>query len=318
MTRASLVFVALVGVSACSAKPEPPKEADLGGVAVARVGRQTLGINQVVSVAKAQGVEPAEALDRLIEDALFAQAAMDKHLDDGLGTQSRMRAARVRWAERQFLYAAQAKGPPSPADIAEAKRVNWRAYDRPDAVRVVHALVKPTGARDANYGRVAREQAEKLRPVLLGAANEAEFLKLAKTVPGPYEVEAQAIPPIADDGYTTEGEGGIMDLAFTKAAFAIARPNDTSPVIESPFGFHIIRLVERIPPKRLSDAEISQAIALEVVAARAAQIRNGLLGALRKKRPVEVSAGAEALMQSVFRGDMASDPVPSSPTTLPR
>lgn len=304
--RPALVFVVLA--LACSSKRQEgeafqPKEADLGGAAVARVGQQTIGANQVAAVAKIQGISPNEALDRLVEDALFAEAALEKRLDEGAETQSRMRAARVRWAERQFLYAAQSKGPPTPEDIAEAKRTNWRAYDCPEAVRVVHAVVTPKSADDPEFRKAGRAEAETLRQALLSAVNAEDFLTRAARVTGPYAIKPESIPPIADDGYTTEGEGGVMDAVFTKASFALKNPGDTSPVVETTFGYHVIRLIERLPPRKPSDAEISQAISLDIVSTRALRLRAGVLAGLAKKRPVEVTLGVETLMQSVFTGE---------------
>ena len=70
----------------CGSKPEPPKEKDLGGAAVANVGSQVIATYHVASVAKGQGVSPAQALDLAIEDALFAEAALAKHMDRDIVT----------------------------------------------------------------------------------------------------------------------------------------------------------------------------------------------------------------------------------------
>ena len=54
-----------------------------------------------------------------------------------------------------------------------------------------------------------------------------------------------------DPGSKTQGgdlswfQRGQMVPAFDKAAFALKKPNDLSPVVETQFGYHIIQLVER-------------------------------------------------------------------------
>ena len=58
-----------------------------------------------------------------------------------------------------------------------------------------------------------------------------------------------------DPGSKTQGgdlswfQPGQMVPAFDKAAFALKKPNDLSPVVETRFGYHIIQLLERREPQ---------------------------------------------------------------------
>jgi peptidyl-prolyl cis-trans isomerase C len=60
----------------------------------------------------------------------------------------------------------------------------------------------------------------------------------------------------ASDDPSSKGRGGDIGLvakgqsppAFEAAAFALKKPNELSPVVESSFGYHIIQLLERMPP----------------------------------------------------------------------
>ena len=60
---------------------------------------------------------------------------------------------------------------------------------------------------------------------------------------GDYERERQARVILG------ESEKQIAD-SFAEAANALARAGDQSPVVRTPFGFHVILLIERLPAPR--------------------------------------------------------------------
>lgn len=58
------------------------------------------------------------------------------------------------------------------------------------------------------------------------------------------------------------GEKGKYAAEFTKAAKALGKPGDISPVVSTAYGFHVLRLVERTPDHQRSFDEVR----LEIVA----------------------------------------------------
>jgi len=98
---------------------------------------------------------------------------------------------------------------------------------------VVSGAVKLGKVADAATKAAARAKAEN---VLKQARAGADFAQLART----YSNDASA-PRGGDLGFFPKGQ---MVPAFEAAAFALA-PNQISDVIETPFGFHVIKVIEK-------------------------------------------------------------------------
>ncbi len=297
--------VALAFLVACSENAPKAENAALGGDVAARVGSEVLTVDLVRQVAIAQKISPREAAARLVDDAVAADAAKRHGLEGKDPARWQLTATRARIAADRFFAEAKSKGPPSDAEVELLTQQHWRQVDRPPAVRVMHVVVCP-GACNGKVPRTpeavahAREVATSLRPEIVDLPTPDEIQAKAKSFAHPSDVELrpEILPAVAQDGRTVEAGDGL-DPAFATAAWAIPKIGDTSPVVETKFGFHIIRLLERIPERRMSFENRRIAFTEETYAMRAAEIERVHVEDLRKSKDIQVSKSAERLMRAV-------------------
>jgi len=109
-------------------------------------------------------------------------------------------------------------------------------FTAPEEVRARHIMIKLPPAADEKARAAARTKAE---DVLAKVKKGADFAKLAQEVS-------------EDPGTASKGgdlglfSRGHMVPAFDAAAFAL-EPGAVSDVVETPFGFHIIKVEEKLP-----------------------------------------------------------------------
>lgn len=106
----------------------------------------------------------------------------------------------------------------------------------PGKVQVSHILIAPTDTTD-----LAKEEAlVKAKDIYQKLQNGEDFAKLAE--------EFSADPGSAPKGGVLKAFGpGEMVLPFEKAAFLLTTPGQLSDIVESRFGYHIIKLIDRKP-----------------------------------------------------------------------
>lgn len=290
--------------------PPPAEQAALGGEVAARVGSDVIPVSLVAKVAAAQHVTAREALKRLVDDAVAAQAARAKGMDRELPTSWRLTAARGRETADHLLADARRGGPPTDEEIKTLSARYWREVDRPPAVRVVHALVPRPQKPDPAAEQHARVLAEQLREALVDAKDTEDFMTKAKAFPAPgIELVAEkTLPAFTEEGISIESDQRL-EPAFARGAFAVAEPGMTSPVVETTYGWHVIRLVERLPEQRMPLEARRIAFADETITMRAAAATKVRVAGLRSTTRIEVAPSAENLMRSLF-GTPGRGPTP--------
>lgn len=285
--RSTLPWLLLAAVAAslgCGRRQEPPRPTfgSLGGE-VAHVGDTGLPASLVARVARAQSETPRAALDALVDDALAARGARALGLDRRPDVAWATTAALARALNERLLEQARAEGPPRDDELAD--------------VTVVHAIVmRSRWLPEPNAVAIAQA----IEHAVAAARDERQFEARAGAVPHPRAiVRVEHLPPFDASGHAADGTD--VDPTFVAAAFALRSPGDTSPVTETPFGWHVIRLVARTPPASDVGEQRRRDLADAVFAVRVRARAQELLTMARQRERIEIAGPADSLMAEVVR-----------------
>lgn len=137
----------------------------------------------------------------------------------------------------------------TPEQVTEFYEKNPSQFQQGERVRASHILIGVPENADAT----AKEQA---RARAVGVLNQVkageDFAALAKQ----YSEDPGSGPNGGDLGYFERGQ---MVGPFEEVAFSLA-PAQTSDLVESPFGYHIIRVVDKQASRTIPIAEVRQQV----------------------------------------------------------
>jgi hypothetical protein len=245
---------------------------------IARVGDTRLPASLVVSVALAKHMPARAALEELVEDALLGQAGAAQAANAAQPASWEFAGALARGAVARIVEGARQAGPPTANELS--------------TVTVVHAVV-------LNSVAIPRESAQAIATSIRDAVEHAttaeDFERRAESVPrAAVRLTVERIAAFGADGQLPDGTR--LDPSFVAAAFELPAPADTSPIVETPFGLHVLRLLERVLPEPSSLEQRQHDLADVVVAMRARSRLDRLLAARRGRTKIDIATAAVALM----------------------
>ncbi len=204
---------------------------------------------------KAKGKEQFEkALARLKKDNKLT----DEEFAEKLGTQLKIQnITRAEWDKQrmdQITVAAvlerELKVNITDADAKKYYDENAAKFEQPEQVRASHVLIS---TRDMETGVEFTEDQKKAKrkvadDIRKRAGAGEDFAKLAK--------EFSEDPGSKENGGEYTFSRGKMVAEFEAAAFSL-NTNQVSDVVTTQFGYHIIKLSEKMPAKMMTLAEVS-------------------------------------------------------------
>ncbi len=132
---------------------------------------------------------------------------------------------------------------PSDKEIEDYYTANKKKFEVPETVHARHVLIKSDEKDDQKTKDAKKAKAEELQKKIKGGA---DFASVAK--------ESSDCPSKAKGGDLGTFQRGQMVKPFEDAAF-IQEINAIGPVVETPFGYHIIQVLEHNQPKTRSLSE---------------------------------------------------------------
>jgi parvulin-like peptidyl-prolyl isomerase len=150
----------------------------------------------------------------------------------------------------------------SDTDVKKYYKDNKKKFYRPESYRTRHILAaifpsdmlrsSPVNELQSKKEELTRKAEEKIEAILKELKEGANFEELAKKK--------------SDDEASRENGGdldviykGVFDPSFDEAVSKLS-PGETSGKVETRFGFHVIKLVEKRPPEQASFEELEEAI----------------------------------------------------------
>ena len=168
-----------------------------------------------------------------------------------------------------------AKEKPTEKEIQGFYRKNTDKFKSPESVRVRHILIAKAPADDAAAIRDKKNKADGVQKQLAAGGNFAELAKTNSDCPSK---EAGG-----DLGTFTRGQ---MVKPFEDAAFS-QKINAIGPVVETEYGYHVIQVLEKHPPKTMPlDAQAKEMISSYLQRQKQQATFNHLVRELRGKANV--------------------------------
>lgn len=193
-----------------------------------------------------------ELIDRLLINRQMANEARTKKLDQDPAFRRAVDQQSDRLLTDQFAFALRADMPLGDVDQLAKERydVNPDAYSIPGRTEVRHILIDTKTRSDAEAAALAKTVREQ-------AVAGADFIELVKKYSDDHSKDS-------NEGLIADGESDGLVPEFITGVKGLTEKGEISPLIKTPFGYHIIKLIDRVPASKRSFAQVKERIVTEL------------------------------------------------------
>jgi len=240
---------ALIGIKSSAAARGQP----IPGEQMAMLEKQVLQRLIQVQLLSAKATAADKAAGKDFADKRLAditqRAGTEEMLNQQLKslgmTRAELTAKMTEEATAEAVVKRELKGEATEADVKKFYDENPAKFEQPESVRAAHVLLMTTDpATHAELSADQKSAKKKTAEEVLKKARAGEdFAKLAK--------DYSEDPGSKDKGGEYTFPRGQMVPEFEAAAFSL-NTNQVSDIVTTQFGYHIIKLYEKIPAKKLA------------------------------------------------------------------
>lgn len=249
---AGIRMVVLAGLGLCTALSGA--QAQVADPVVARRGTAVVTlkevdarVGQLPADVRAGFMNSPERIDQMLQGLLIDEQLANEALEKGLDKEPlfaeevELAKAQILSRRRQQQFERDLEIPDFEPLARERYMADPMKYGKPERLDLQHVLIRTIGRSEADAIALAEEIQAK------AVAGEVPFEKLVAE----YTDERNPQTNNRTDGVLREVRRGAMVPTFEEAAFALTEPGEISPVVKTPYGWHVIKLLERKPEVRV-------------------------------------------------------------------
>jgi peptidyl-prolyl cis-trans isomerase C len=152
---------------------------------------------------------------------------------------------------------------------------NPQRFEQPELVKASHILIKVQADAPADQKAEARKKIEDIQQKV---KKGEDFATLARTYS-----EGPSGPKGGDLDYFRRGQ---MVKPFEEAAFSL-KPGETSEIVETQFGYHLIKVSDKKPARKMTYAEVKDQLNDQLRKQKTKSETSAYIEALRKEAKIE-------------------------------
>jgi peptidyl-prolyl cis-trans isomerase C len=221
-------------------------------------------------------------VERWVDTNLLALEAQKTKLDQDPAVKNKLDEAKTFiLAQEYVIKEIEKKINVTDADVKAYFEKNKAEFSEPESVKASHILVKVPQDADEKAWKDAEAKIKDIKKKLDGGA---DFAKLAQEMSDDPGSKAKG----GDLGFFSKGR---MVPEFEAAAFAL-KPGEVSQPVKTPFGYHLIKVVEKKDAHEKSFDEVKDQVKQNLLNQKRREALDAMLLNLKKQYSVKINETA--------------------------